>query len=128
MLKDGIKTALVTASPNEMFNYVDGRLWLTKLFDSIVSGGMVAKNKPHPEPYLMAMEMLNVNPENTVVIEDSVHGINSGLSSGAFVIGYRGSVPESALKIAHLIINNHTELSVELLDVKIQNTNMSETE
>ena len=54
--------------------------------------------------------------------------INSGLSSGAFVIGYCGSVPESALEIAHLVINNHKELSVELLDEKIQNTHMSKTE
>ena len=28
LLKNGIKTALVTASPNEMFNYVDGRLFI----------------------------------------------------------------------------------------------------
>jgi len=128
LLKNGIKTALVTASPNEMFNYIDGRLGLTKIFDAIVSGGMATKMKPHPEPYLMAMEMLHVKSENTVVIEDSVHGIKSGLSSGAFVIGYRGSVPESALEIAHLIINNHTELSVELLTEKINNINMSKTE
>ena len=72
--------------------------------------------------------LLNVNPENTVVIEDSVHGINSGLSSGAFVVGYRGSVPESALEVAHLIINNHTELSIELLVEQIQNINISEIE
>ena len=38
-----------------------------------------------------------------------------------------GRNTESALEIAHLVMNDHTELSVELLDEKIQNTNMSET-
>ena len=127
LLKNGIKTALVTASPNEMFNYIDGRLGLTKIFDAIVSGGMATKMKPHPEPYLMAMEMLHVNSENTVVIEDSVHGINSGLNAGAFVIGYRGSVPEKELKIAHFIIYSHTELSIELLNKKLQNYNLNKS-
>jgi len=123
--KHGIKKALVTASPKEMFNYVDSRLGLTKMFDEIVIGGMAKKNKPNPEPYLLAMEMLNVSPQNTVVIEDSVHGINSGLSSGAFVVGYRGSVPEKELKIADYIVTNHSELSVELLNNKLQNYNLN---
>jgi len=128
LINFGIKTALVTASPQKMFNFVNEKLGLTNLFDAIVSGGMTENNKPHPEPYLLAMEKLKVAPENTIVIEDSVHGINSGLASGAFVVGYRGSVPESELEIAHLIINNHTELSVNILLNILQKTNLSKSE
>jgi HAD superfamily hydrolase (TIGR01509 family) len=127
LCKKGIKTALVTASPKKMFNFIDNKLGLNKLFNAVVSGGMTENNKPHPAPYLLAMEMLNVLPQNTIVIEDSVHGLNSGLSSGAFVVGYRGSVPESELEIAHLIINNHTELSIEILLNLLQKTNLSKS-
>jgi beta-phosphoglucomutase-like phosphatase (HAD superfamily) len=86
---------------------------------------MANENKPHPAPYLLAMKKLNVNPKNTVIIEDSVHGINSGLSSGAFVVAYRGSIPENELKIAPLIINNHSELSINKLLNYLQNINLS---
>ncbi len=116
---NGIKTALVTASPKEMFNYVDSRLGFKDIFDEIVFGGMADNDKPHPAPYLLAMDRLKVLPQNSIVIEDSVHGINAGLSSGAFVVGFRGSVPEKELEIAHYIVSCYSELSVELLKKQI---------
>ena len=69
--------------------------------------------------------LLKVLPQNSIVIEDSVHGINAGLSSGAFVVGFRGSVPEKELEIAHYIVSCYLELSVELLKNKLQNSNMT---
>ena len=125
LISKGIKTALVTASPKEMFNYVDSRLGFRKFFDEIVFGGMAKKDKPHPAPYQLAMEKLNVLPKNTIVIEDSVHGLNAGLNAGAFVIAYRGSVPEKELQIADYIITNHSELSIGLLEEKLQNSNLN---
>lgn len=127
LINNNIKTALVTASPKEMYKYVDSRLNLTNMFDKVVIGGMANKNKPNPEPYLMAMEMLNVKPLNTVVIEDSVHGINAGLSAGAFVVGYRGSIPEKDLDIAHFKVSSHSELSIELLNNKLQYSNLTQS-
>ncbi len=123
--ENGIKTALVTASPKEMFLYVDKKLKFSNIFEEIVIGDMVAKNKPHPDPYLLAFDKLSVLPQNSVVIEDSVHGINSGLSAGAFVVGIRGSVPEDELQIAHHIISSHLELSINLLKTKLKNSNLN---
>ena len=121
----GIKTALVTACPKEMFNYVDSRLGFSDIFDEIIFGGMAKQDKPHPAPYQLAMEKLNVSPKNTIVIEDSVHGLNSGLNAGAYVIAFRGSVPEKELQIADFIITKHSELSIEILKEKLQNSNLN---
>jgi len=122
---NGIKTALVTASPKEMFDYVDSGLGFRDIFDQIVIGGMAEQDKPHPAPYLLAMDKFNISPQNSVVIEDSVHGINSGLSAGAFVVAFRGSVPEKELQIAHYIVSSHSELSVNLLKNKLQNSHLN---
>ena len=62
-------------------------------FDAVVTGSDVARLKPDPEPYLMAMEALGVTPEETVVLEDSNAGVQAGLAAGARVIAIPHMVP-----------------------------------
>ena len=82
----GLKVGLVTASGSRLMNVVLGN-FPTNLFDVVVSGDDVVKSKPDPEPYLKAARDLSVEIEQSVVIEDSVTGVTSGLASGAHVIG-----------------------------------------
>lgn len=42
--------------------------------------------KPSPAPYLNAMAVMGVDPENVLVVEDSPHGIKSAYKSGARVL------------------------------------------
>ncbi len=59
-------------------------------FPVIVSAQDVRKGKPHPEAYLTALEKLNatpsakgtIRPDDCVVIEDSLHGVNAARSAG----------------------------------------------
>ena len=111
----GLSTALVTASPQAMFNFVNSRLKLTSIFKTVIYGGMTKDQKPHPAPYLLAMDRLNSSPSETVIIEDSVHGLQSARDSGAVVIGIRGSIPEENLSIAHHIVSRLSELNVQSL-------------
>lgn len=46
-------------------------------FDAIVDGNDVSNAKPDPEVFLRATQLLNVNPENAIVFEDSVAGIQA---------------------------------------------------
>ncbi|KAL9658716.1 hypothetical protein ABK040_005871 [Willaertia magna] len=43
--------------------------------------------KPHPEPYLLAAKLLNVDPSKCIVFEDSEDGVLSGKRAGMTVIG-----------------------------------------
>lgn len=83
---NGLKCALVTASGSRLMNVVLKHFPLNT-FDIVISGDDVSKSKPDPEPYLMAASKLAVDIEKSVVIEDSVTGVTSGLASGAQVIG-----------------------------------------
>lgn len=82
----GIKTALVTASSRDLMTIVLKR-FPPGTFDVVVSGDDVEKSKPDPAPYLLAAKQLSVDILKCLVIEDSLTGVQSGLSSGAKVIG-----------------------------------------
>lgn len=82
----GIKTALVTASSRDLMTIVLKRFPIGT-FDVVVSGDDVEKSKPDPAPYLLAAKQLSVDISKCLVLEDSLTGVQSGLSSGAKVIG-----------------------------------------
>ncbi|MDX3927759.1 MAG: HAD family phosphatase [Shinella sp.] len=53
-----------------------------------VSRNDVRSGKPHPEPYLRAAWLLDVEPSDCVVVEDSAPGARAGLAAGMAVIGW----------------------------------------
>lgn len=50
---------------------------LLSYFDAVVDGNDVTNAKPDPEVFLMAAKLLNVTPENSIVFEDSVAGVQA---------------------------------------------------
>lgn len=62
-------------------------------FSAVVTGDRVTHGKPHPEPYLTAMEQLQVSAAGSVAIEDSVPGLTAAQASGACTIGVPAIVP-----------------------------------
>lgn len=67
------------------------RLGVLSFFSVVICGDMVENTKPSPEGYQTAMRMLDVSPEDCIIIEDSVLGIQAGKNAGACVIGFKGS-------------------------------------
>ncbi|MGV9217739.1 HAD family hydrolase [Arcanobacterium canis] len=82
----GVPIALVTSSYRKF-----AQLTLDDLpdgtFDAVVTGDMITHGKPAPEPYLMASEMLGVEPRECMAFEDSIPGVTSAHSSGALTVG-----------------------------------------
>ena len=86
--------------------------------DKIFSFDMVKKAKPSPDIYLKAIEMQNLNKNETIIIEDSSVGVKAGVASGVRVIGitagqhwFLDRSPNELLKSgASLLINNYDEL------------------
>ena len=66
------------------------------------------------------MKKLNVLPKYSVIIEDSVHGLQSGLASGAHVIAKTGSVPNKDLSIAHRIVTHLDEITNNMVEELLQ--------
>ena len=115
-VKKQYNTGLVTASPRHNINFLCRLIDLNNIFEHIISGDETIRNKPHPEPYFAMMKKLNVLPLNSVIIEDSLHGLQAGLATGAHVIAKTGSVPCKDLSIAHRIVAHLDEITNDMLE------------
>lgn len=92
----GIPSALVTMSLGRMArNVVD--LIGFPAFHVVVPGDEVDRPKPHPEPYLKAARLLDIDIAEALVIEDSPTGLRAGLASGAVTLGVPHIVPLEGL-------------------------------
>lgn len=109
-LKGQYSIGLVTATPEYMYKWLDKRLGLSDIFQHIVYGGMTERAKPNPDPYLLGMKKFDINAVNTMVVEDSVHGIQAGLNAKAKVVALTGSVDTEDMPPAHRIINSLDEI------------------
>ena len=63
---------------------------LPLLEDVLFSAQMVGRGKPAPDLFLHAAEAMGHVPQNCVVIEDSVPGVQAGIAAGMRVLGYVG--------------------------------------
>lgn len=81
----GIKTALGSASKNAVL--ILERIGLIDYFDAIVDGNKVANAKPDPEVFLIAAKETGSTPEQCVVFEDAVAGVQAALNAHMKVVG-----------------------------------------
>ncbi|MCM1093699.1 MAG: HAD-IA family hydrolase [Lachnospiraceae bacterium] len=98
----GLETVLVTGSgQNTLLNRLYSDFPDAFPADRRVTSRDVKHGKPHPEPFLLAMEKVNVSPEDSIAIDNAPIGVQAGSASGAFTIGVvTGPIPESVLKDA----------------------------
>lgn len=85
--KARIPFALVTSALPPKVDIMKKSLGFDPDFVTEVTADRVKNGKPHPECYNLALNELGVSPENTVVFEDSVSGVQAAASSNAIVIG-----------------------------------------
>jgi beta-phosphoglucomutase len=76
-------------------------------FDAIVDGNDVSNAKPDPEVFLIAAKLLDVNPENAIVFEDSVAGVQAANIGKMTSIGIG---EESILYEAKYIFKDFTQI------------------
>ena len=67
------------------------------VFDVIVSAEDVARGKPDPEGYLLALEQLGVRAADAVAIEDAPPGIAAAKAAGLRCVAVLGTVPPERL-------------------------------
>jgi HAD superfamily hydrolase (TIGR01509 family) len=83
---NGVKTALVSASPRNIVDAVLDNLG-HDLFPFSISSDDVTNTKPNPECYVKAAQICGVEISNCLVFEDSLTGMNAAIASGAFLVG-----------------------------------------
>ena len=82
------------------------KVGLIEYMDLILSNEDVKNSKPHPEMYWKGMSMMGVLPEETLIVEDSPHGLLAASRSRANV----------------LRVDNPADLTLEKLETKLKET------
>ena len=59
---------------------------ISNYFDLICTGDDFTESKPSPEIYLYCMNQFGLKPQECIVVEDSVFGIEAGKRAGMYVI------------------------------------------
>ncbi len=89
------------------------RVNLKEQFNAIVDGNDVTKAKPDPEVFLIAAKLLEMDPKNCIVFEDSVAGVEAANVANMISIGI-GS--EDVLGHADYVFKDFTEISEEFIE------------
>jgi beta-phosphoglucomutase len=106
----GIRIALGSASKNAPM--ILERIQLSEMFDAIVDGNSISEAKPNPEVFLKGAERLGVLPENCVVFEDAIAGIEAAQNANMYSVGIGD--PET-LGFADMVIPGFDGFTVDKL-------------
>lgn len=87
----GITCVLATSTARDSAERTLTELGMWDLLPRRITGDMIQRSKPDPEPYLCAAGLAGVDPAECLVLEDSLNGLRSGRAAGCVV----GMVPDT---------------------------------
>lgn len=114
---EGWQTALATGSEWIVVEKELEQVNLYLAFDVTTTGEEVLARKPDPEIYLLTCQKMGFDPENCVVIEDSLAGVESASAAGCITIGIANEFASSTglrASGAKLVVDNFSEVMVLL--------------
>jgi pyrophosphatase PpaX len=90
------RLGLVTSGDRDRVHKQLRAFRLTSTFVARVCGGDTKRRKPHPEPLLMALRHMRLDPAACVYVGDSPQDIQMARRAGVRAIGVIGSFPTEA--------------------------------
>ena len=118
----GLRLAIASSSPHSWVDTHLKRLNLYQRFETIVCADDVppGRTKPNPDLFLMALQRLEVRPDEAIVFEDSPNGVKAAKAAGVFAVAVPNPMT-ARLKIvgADLTLNSLADLSLQdMLNLK----------
>jgi pyrophosphatase PpaX len=83
---EGRRLAIVTAKRRKTVDLAFAVLPLERYFDAVVTSESTARHKPHPDPVLAALELLDSRPEEAAFVGDSPYDVGAGKAAGVFAV------------------------------------------
>lgn len=78
----GVPMAIGSAAITLNIDFAVDNLHIRHFFNAIVSADDVTTSKPHPETFLKAAALLQVEPQHCIVFEDAPKGVEAALNAG----------------------------------------------
>lgn len=117
LIENNQRIALGSASKNARI--ILEKVGLLEKFSAIVDGNNITLGKPNPEVFLNAANQIQVSPENCIVFEDAVAGIQAANQANMISIGIGDP---KVLYEADYIFNNFTEIKTDFIISMLKNT------
>ncbi len=96
---EGVRRVLVTGSgQSSLISRLDADYPGAFLEGMRITAANTEHSKPHPDPYLKAMELAGVDAAHAIAFENAPLGVESAARSGAFTVAVAtGPIPKEAL-------------------------------
>ena len=88
----GLRTALVTSTHRPLVELALESIGREN-FGVIICGDEVPATKPAPDPYLIAADLIGVDPRECLAVEDSPIGVSSAETAGCAVLVVPSEIP-----------------------------------
>lgn len=112
--KKKIKMGIATSNSEELIAAVNEAYHFDEYMSCIVTACSVNKGKPAPDVYLEAARRLSVKPEECLVFEDIIKGIEAGKNAGMKVCAvedsYSAKQREEKQKISDYYIESYDDI------------------
>jgi sugar-phosphatase len=112
------KWGIVTSGSQVVVNYKLKHLKIDAP-QVLITSERISQGKPHPQGYLKAASLINTEPGDCLVFEDSPQGIKAALSAGMKVIALSTTFPLEMLGEAHACIDNYLFIDVSINDLQM---------
>ena len=110
---EGFLLAIGSSTPKENLEFVMDKLKIEKFFDAIVSMKDVKRGKPAPDTFILAAQKLSLKPQDCVVIEDSLAGIEAAKAAQMLIIALTTTRRSEELTEANIIVSGLHELKAK---------------
>jgi HAD superfamily hydrolase (TIGR01509 family) len=109
----GLRVGLASSSRAAWVERFLDALGLRDRFDVLATRDRVARSKPDPELYLLALRELGVDATEAIAVEDSPNGVAAAKAAGLFCVAVPNPLTEGlALDHADVVLRSLTERSI----------------
>ncbi|HEY7196203.1 MAG TPA: HAD-IA family hydrolase [Gaiellaceae bacterium] len=114
---EGRRLGVVTAKHHRTVRLAFDRLDIGRFFDAVVAADDTNRHKPHPEPVLHALALLDAEPAEAAFVGDSPFDMQAGKAAGVFTVGVSWGKIHPAERLLELGADTVVHTPEELLDV-----------
>lgn len=108
----GARQVVASSAPQENIDFLVDELGLRSYFIALCAGHSIP-GKPDPTLFLQAADILELQPKDCIVFEDSLPGLEAARRAGMKCIAVATTNPVEALRGADLVVDRLDRLKID---------------
>jgi beta-phosphoglucomutase len=108
-LKQHFRLAMVSGSNRSTIEKIMDKFF-SGCFEVVINGSDMERGKPDPDPFLKALEILDLTKNECIVIENAPLGITAAKRAGLYCVAVASMLEPEKVQHADLTLKNHAAL------------------